>query len=276
MAMGAGAKDLELVRAAFGGAEVVDKERLVKVLAATAPEQLNEEAARRVLEAAGEGESSEVRVADFLKWLFADGAEEADGAVTQVYFCRHGETDWNLSHKLQGLTDIPLNDAGREQAGCIAEALGPKQLAAVWTSPLLRARDTAAAIAQAAGVELKVEERLRERNLGVMEGRTGKEVEAEFPEVWEAWRALEELPPEGRAEPEAEVISRVEAALFDLAAAHPGGAVAVVAHGAVLRCLCRKTFGNASISTLHVGPGRKWTPVHLDDGSHLKAPGLKV
>lgn len=268
--------DLELVRAAFGEAEVVDKERLVKVLATVAPSQLTDETARRLVQAADEGAGSEVRVDDFLRWLFAEGAEGAQGAATEVFFCRHGETDWNLSHKLQGLTDIPLNDAGREQAGCIAEALGPKSLAAVWTSPLLRARDTAAAIAQAVGVELKVDERLRERNLGVMEGRTGKEIEAEFPEVWEAWKALKELPPEGKAEPEPEVVARVEAALFDLAAAHPGRSVAVVAHGAVLRALCRKTFGNASISTLQVGPGRSWKAVHLDDGSHLKTPGLKV
>jgi len=265
---------LERVCAQFGAEQTIERSRLVAILKELDGACFTDEVLEHLLASAGMRSASSIRIRDFFGSIFR--SQQGPTAETKIFFCRHGETDWNLAHKLQGLTDIPLNNAGREQAQCIAEALKPKQLAAVWTSPLLRARDTAAAVASAVGLELRVDERLRERNLGVMEGRTGQQVEAEFPAVWAAWKALEALPPEGEAEPEAEVVQRVEAAMFDIAATYPGRTVAMVAHGAVLRCLCRKTFGNASISTFSVGPGRAWRPLALDDGSHLKTPGLKV
>jgi len=194
---------------------------------------------------------------------------------TTVYFCRHGETDWNATHKLQGRSDIPLNSAGHQQASCIAAALQGVGLAAVWSSPLIRAKDTAQAIATAIGSDVVVDDRLRERNLGIMEGRTGKEIGSTHPHVWDKWTKLEELPPDAECEPEPEVVARVESALFALAAQYPGQSVAAVAHGGVLRCLCKRTFGNASISTLQVS-GSQWWSVKLDDGSHLTTPGLKV
>mmetsp|Transcript_13045 Transcript_13045/g.23994 ORF Transcript_13045/g.23994 Transcript_13045/m.23994 type:complete len:238 (+) Transcript_13045:48-761(+) len=194
---------------------------------------------------------------------------------TTVFFCRHGETDWNASHKLQGRSDIPLNSAGLEQAQCIANVLKGQDLAAVFSSPLMRAKHTAEAIATAIGSEVIVDPRLRERNLGIMEGRTGKEIQSEHPQVWEKWQCLEELPPEAQCEPEPEVVARVEDMLFSIAKEHPGQAVALVSHGGVLRCLCKRTFGNASISTLQVD-GRTWQSLRLDDASHLTNPGLPV
>jgi len=196
-------------------------------------------------------------------------------APTTVYFCRHGETDWNAGHKLQGRSDIPLNAAGQEQAQCIAAALQGQGLVAVFSSPLMRAKHTAEAIANAIGTEVIVDAGLRERNLGIMEGRTGKELASEHPQVWEKWQRLEELPEEALCEPEPEVVARVEQVLFSIAEAHPGKAVALVSHGGVLRCLCKRTFGNASISTLQV-EGSSWRSLRLDDASHLTNPGLQV
>jgi len=261
------ATELDSVKKAFGGTKQINCESLQKLLRELSPD-LQADELNSLLDAVGVNGSGDVHVDGFLEWLFTES--------TTVFFCRHGETDWNLDHKLQGHTDIPLNSAGHQQAQNIADALRPKRLAAVWSSPLMRAKDTANAIAQAAGVELKVDERLKERNLGVMEGRTGKEVEAEHPAVWQAWKALAEMPPESQCEPAPSVISRVESALFDLATAHPAQSVAVVAHGGVLRCLCKQMFSNASISTLSVGPQRSWKVVQLDDTGHLKTPGLKV
>mmetsp|Transcript_160871 Transcript_160871/g.308989 ORF Transcript_160871/g.308989 Transcript_160871/m.308989 type:complete len:268 (+) Transcript_160871:99-902(+) len=261
--------DYVSVKKIFGDRSTIGSDELIRVLKEIAPALFADEGTGKLLlERAGCcGDQAEVDA--FLRWVF-------NAPPTEIFLCRHGETDWNLDHKLQGHTDIPLNDAGREQAQCIAEALQSKQLAAVWASPLLRAKDTAAVVAEAAGVPLQVDERLKERNLGVMEGRTGKEIEKEYPSVWSAWNAMLEMPPESLCEPEASVIARVEAALFDLAAAYPGKSVAVVAHGAVLRCLCKQKFSNASITTLSFGPDKSWQVVKLDDTSHLKTPGLKV
>lgn len=261
--------DFQAVRKAFGNRTTLGRDELLKVMKAIAPTFVAEGNADKILEGASGCSGNEVQVDQFLDWIFG-------GLPTEVFLCRHGETDWNLDHKLQGHTDIPLNDSGREQAQAIADALKSKQLAAVWTSPLLRAKDTAAAIATSVGVPLQVDERFKERNLGIMEGRTGKELEKEHPNVWNAWNTMAEMPPESLCEPEASVIARVEAGLFDLRAANPGKSVAVVAHGAVLRCLCKQKFSNASITTLSVGPDRSWQIVNLDDVSHLKTPGLKV
>jgi len=195
-----------------------------------------------------------------------------------VIFCRHGETDWNKQRKFQGTIDIPLNDEGRTQAQAIARELKAQDLAAVWTSPLLRAHETAVEISVAAGIALRLEERLRERDLGILQGRLYRDVKQQFPKVWAAWKSFESLPPEANSESEVGVVARVESALFDIAVAHPGKTVAVVGHGGTLRSLLKHagSVGNASMTILMVGPGQKWRLVQQDDQDHLPKPSLKL
>lgn len=107
----------------------------------------------------------------------------------QVYLVRHGQTDWNAQGRLQGSTDIPLNQAGREQALATARALGgilPSSTTIV-TSPLLRAHHTAVPIAQAVGVEAVVDDRVRERSSGHWEGFTRAERDARWPQEARDW-----------------------------------------------------------------------------------------
>merc|ERR1712060_912009 len=120
------------------------------------------------------------------------------------------------------MMDIPLNSDGQQQALTIAEALSKQRLHAVWSSPLLRAHSTGLAVAGAAGVGLQVDWRLRERNLGVMQGLDPKELEERYPEVLEAWKSQTPLPVSAGAEVESDVVQRVESSLFDVAHAHPG------------------------------------------------------
>src|ERR1041384_8547771 len=72
----------------------------------------------------------------------ATAAQQQTGSL-RLYIARHGETDWNVQHKLQGMTDIPLNDNGRRQAAAPAESLNGVPLDAIYSSTLSRRRDTA-------------------------------------------------------------------------------------------------------------------------------------
>ncbi len=94
-----------------------------------------------------------------------------------LYFTRHGETDYNLAYLIQGSLDISLNEAGFKQAKELAEKLKDKKFSSIYVSPLLRARQTANEVAKVLGMELKIDNRLREENYGLMEG-TSRHLEA--------------------------------------------------------------------------------------------------
>lgn len=115
------------------------------------------------------------------------GHRLARGSVTRLFIIRHGQTDWNVVGRLQGSTDIPLNDIGRAQAETASAALMRvlETEPIVVTSPLERARDTAQIIAAAAGVPVEADDRLRERAYGVWEGHTMAEIAQQWPQEYE-------------------------------------------------------------------------------------------
>ncbi|MBA4247448.1 MAG: histidine phosphatase family protein [Microbacterium sp.] len=146
--------------------------------------------------------------------------------MTVFALVRHGETDWNRERRIQGSTDIPLNDTGREQARATGALLASRRWTALVASPLSRASETARLIGAEVGLgEPELEPRIAERDYGQAEGLTGPEIDAMFPDG-------ADVP--GR-EPREAVAERAVAALHDLAARHPGEAVIVVAHGGVIR-----------------------------------------
>src|SRR3982751_1044758 len=91
---------------------------------------------------------------------------------TRIVAIRHGETAWNVDTRIQGQLDIPLNDTGRWQAAQLSQAIAHETLAAIYTSDLLRAHDTARAVAQVTGLTPVTDVGLRERAFGVFQGRT--------------------------------------------------------------------------------------------------------
>ncbi|HEX7834200.1 MAG TPA: histidine phosphatase family protein, partial [Pseudolysinimonas sp.] len=98
-------------------------------------------------------------------------------------FIRHGQTDWNRDDRLQGSTDIPLNDAGRAQAHEAAELLRSGDWEAVVSSPLVRARETAQIIADQLRIELgPAYPELVERDYGSLEGESSSEWVARHPD----------------------------------------------------------------------------------------------
>ena len=146
--------------------------------------------------------------------------------MTVFALVRHGETNWNRERRIQGSTDIPLNDTGREQARATGALLASRRWTSLVASPLSRAAETARIIGGHVGLSgPELEQRLAERDYGDAEGLTGAEIDAMFPDG-------ADVP--GR-EPREAVAHRAVAALHDLAARHPGEAVIVVAHGGVIR-----------------------------------------
>ena len=211
----------------------------------------------------------------------SDAETGGANAVTRVLAIRHGETDWNVATRIQGHTDIALNERGRQQAARLAQALAGEALHAVYTSDLQRARDTAAALAQACGAPLREDTGLRERHFGHFEGATFEEIAQRWPEDALRWRQRDpDFGPTGGEALQA-FFDRSVAAAHRLAAAHAGQTIALVAHGGVLDCLYRAAtrlelqaprtwqVGNATVNRL------LWTPegftlVGWNDTTHLE------
>lgn len=151
-----------------------------------------------------------------------------------VVLWRHGQTEYNIAGRLQGQVDIPLNEAGRAQAAVAAPLVTRFSPAAIVTSDLGRAVDTAQAAAGLSGLEVTLDKRLRERSFGEWEGRYDVEIHAGWPEQATAWR--EGLPLLGiGAEQRGEVALRFAAAVEEHAAALSSDqTLLVVAHGACI------------------------------------------
>ncbi len=151
----------------------------------------------------------------------------------QVYLARHGQTAYNHVGRFQGQQQIPLDDTGRSQALELAERAAPYGFRALWTSPLIRARETADAVAARTGLTPIEDDRLMETDAGDWTDRTFAEVRAETPELFDSFAAADPgfVFPGGESFAEQEV--RVEQAL---AAVLRGDLPAlVVCHGMVIR-----------------------------------------
>ncbi|MFD1721037.1 histidine phosphatase family protein [Amnibacterium endophyticum] len=149
--------------------------------------------------------------------------------MTDLVLVRHGETEWNRTGRVQGRTDIPLNDTGRAQAREAGRRLADDAFDAVVASPLSRAAETARIIAREIGASDDVElvDALVERDYGDAEGMTGAEIDAAFAGHLLARESREQT------------VERVLPALLDLARRHPGQRVLVVSHGGVIGSLVR-------------------------------------
>jgi broad specificity phosphatase PhoE len=148
----------------------------------------------------------------------------------EVYLVRHGETEWSLSGQHTGSTDIPLTENGRQVAHELGEKLAGTDFAAVWSSPLSRALDTARLAGF--GAELRIDDRLKEWDYGKYEGRTTPEIRETRPD-WFLWR---DGCPEGES-PE-HVGARADGLVQDIRAVD--GDVLLFAHGHILRVICAR------------------------------------
>jgi probable phosphoglycerate mutase len=153
--------------------------------------------------------------------------------MTMLLLARHGQTDWNLEQRWQGHADPPLNVLGREQAAALAASLAAAGLDAIYTSDLLRARQTAEIVAEVLELPVAVDARVREVDVGEWSGLTTPEIERLYPAGhrrrlaggtgWDHGETYEELG------------ERVVEALVAISAAWPNGRALVVTHGGPMR-----------------------------------------
>jgi broad specificity phosphatase PhoE len=152
-----------------------------------------------------------------------------------ILLARHGETDDNAPPaRVQGWRDVPLNENGREQARALAEAARGEEIAALWSSTLGRAAETAEIVGDALGLEPRLDQRLRESNRGDWEGRLLEEIQRDEPGAWAAWRRAGEGFRFPGGESLREHRERVEAALDEIREG-PRPAL-VICHGGTIRC----------------------------------------
>ena len=149
--------------------------------------------------------------------------------MADLLVARHGETDWNRDHRVQGQTDVDLNPTGRAQAEALARSLADTRLGAVYSSDLTRALETAEAVARPRGLRVLTDPDLREKNFGSWEGLTDVEIAERFPEaVRGRW---------GDGETTEDVAARVLPAVERIRARHPHNTVLVVTHGGPIRVI---------------------------------------
>lgn len=210
----------------------------------------------------------------------------AEPSSLRLFLIRHAETGQNRDGVVQGRADNELSDLGRRQATALGAALAREPLVAVYSSPLLRASQTAAAAAEPHGLAVVHVPDLIEMDIGEMEGLTGVEMRERHPEFLKAWmseHAATALMPGG--ESLQQVQERAGAALDAIVADHPAGAVAVVSHNfVVLTLICRvlslplHNFRRlrhhvAGTTMIDVTAGRA-AVVSLNDVCHLERAGL--
>ena len=192
---------------------------------------------------------------------------------TDFILVRHGETDYNRLHVIQGWMDVPLNETGHQQAAVTAEMLRGEMIDEVWHSDLQRAAKTAEVILKNhPGVPAFPCVPLREWKLGIIQNMSHEELEKVHPEYEEMLKteAIDLAIPGG--ESRSEFQDRVNGIFQELAERSPGKRILIVSHGGVLvrfyRFLCKECSvqdhvpipGNASVSRARYDHGtKKWT-----------------
>jgi broad specificity phosphatase PhoE len=161
---------------------------------------------------------------------------------TQVYLARHGQTAYNLERRFQGQQPIPLDATGRRQAAELAERAAAHGFAALWSSPLLRARETAAVVAERLGLPPREDPRLMETDAGDWTDRLFTDVSAESPELFAKFVTGDSTFAFPGGESFAQQELRVAAAIADVEEG-PLPAL-VVCHGMVIRAALSARAGH--------------------------------
>lgn len=210
---------------------------------------------------------------------------------TEFLLIRHGQTDWNILKRLQGHSDIPLNETGLAQAQTLAQTLASEKLDAIYSSDLQRASVTAETIAKSHGLIVTKTQRLRERCYGICEGMKGDEIKEKFPESHRAWYAADpdHFFPDGERKTESprQFYHRVIDILNDIAKRHQNERVAIITHFGVIENAfrlsqkiplgerCRMPVLNTSINRFLLQDGQL-SLLAWGESSHLEEGKQKV
>ena len=159
-----------------------------------------------------------------------------------LYLVRHGESAFNAEGRIQGQTNVPLSELGRQQSEALAAALVKLPIEAVYSSPLERAFETARPLAEALDLPVQIEPRLMEINAGIFQGKVWREIQAEYPVEAASWTAHEPDFVIPRGESRRQLMERGMAALEAIRSTDLDEVV-VVAHGGVLTAALKGLLG---------------------------------
>ena len=173
--------------------------------------------------------------------------------MTTILLARHGETDWNREGRFQGWADPPLNATGCAQAVELSVELMAEDLAAVYSSPLRRAYETAEVVAASRGLEPVTVDALREVDVGSWSGLTRAEIELRFPDQYAKWLGYGQGWEDG--ETYEQMAERVVRALLELAEERDGKRILAVTHGGPMRA------ASAFADRLSYAEARRRSPV---------------
>ncbi len=198
----------------------------------------------------------------------------------KVYVVRHGETEWNAQGRIQGHTNVPLSEQGRQQARLIAQRLREVAFDAAFASDLSRTRETAETILAGRDVPLSATAQLREYHKGVFEGLTVHEYARQYPEQYRASLVNDlDFAPTG-GESIRQTQARIGTFVDEVLERHMEDTVLVVGHGGSLRSLLVKlldlpleanwkfVMGNCALSLIYTYPDNAVLHLYNDTG-HL-------
>ncbi len=185
----------------------------------------------------------------------------------QLLLIRHGETSANAERRVQGHLDVPLSDRGLRESERLARRVAALPVAAIYSSPLQRARKTADAIASALSLEVEERDELMERDVGALEGLLWDEITERYPEYMRARLESNSKIEVPGYEPDDAFKLRVHDVLETIILHHPEQTVVAVTHGGVIGSFCRQTLqieggrpapfdiGNGSITVFDIHDG---------------------
>jgi probable phosphoglycerate mutase len=201
-----------------------------------------------------------------------------------VHLVRHGRTAWNVQRRVMGWLDEDVEPVARRDAEAVADALAGDDVAAIVSSPLRRALQTAGPLANRVGIEPRLDDRVGELRVGPWEGLTEDEIGERWPDEWRRWRnEPHTLALEGR-ETLRELNDRVAVVLDELCSSAASGAAVVYTHDAVVRAAVAWALrtgpdvyrhvevANCSITTVRVLDGVRRL-VRANEVGHLERRG---
>ena len=162
---------------------------------------------------------------------------------TEIILIRHGETEWNSQRRMQGHSNSDLSSVGQAQIQALGQWMKNVPFNHIYSSDSLRAKQTAEAITQFSGHELKIDLRLREKNLGVFEGLTSEEARERHPEVFRLFKTAGSKYVIDEGESTQQLQDRALEIVEEIRIKHPEERVLLVTHGGFIRVVMKHSLG---------------------------------
>ena len=162
---------------------------------------------------------------------------------TEIFLIRHGETEWNSQQRMQGHSNSDLSSVGQAQIQALGQWMKNVPFDHIYSSDSLRAKQTAEAITQFSGHELKIDLRLREKNLGIFEGLTSEEARKRHPEVFRLFKSSGSKYEIDEGESTQQLQDRALEIVEEIRIKHPEERVLLVTHGGFIRVVMKHSLG---------------------------------